>query len=185
MATASGISVRPARLADAERIGEIHVAAWREAYADLMPPDRLAALNVAERAAMWRHQLASGTARGIAVAEADGAIVGFASCTMQRSPALAAAGYAGEVAALYVLRAGQRRGAGRLLMQAMARRLIAEGYRSMALWVLTDNKPARAFYERLGGVAVAERVDGGDAEVAYGWRDVASLIKASNENGAE
>ena len=83
VAAAGGMTaptVRPARLADSERIGEIHVAAWRETYAGLMPPARLAALNVAERAAMWRHQLASGTARGIAVAEQDGAIVGFASC---------------------------------------------------------------------------------------------------------
>jgi L-amino acid N-acyltransferase YncA len=181
----SDLTVRPARLADSGRIGEIHVAAWREAYAELMPPARLAALDVAERAAMWRHQLASGTARGIAVAEQDGVIVGFASCAKQRTAALAAAGYSGEVAAIYLLRAGQGRGAGRLLMHAMARRLIAEGYRSMALWVLAANAPARGFYERLGGVVVAERIDGGDAEVAYGWRDVASLIKPPNENGAE
>ncbi|MEO5938402.1 MAG: GNAT family N-acetyltransferase [Sphingomonas sp.] len=181
----TNLTVRPARLADSERIGEIHVTAWRETYAGLMPPTRLAALDVAERAAMWRHQLASGTARGIAVAEQDGLIIGFASCARQRAAELAAAGYAGEVAAIYVLRAGQRRSAGRLLMQAMARRLIAEGYRSMALWVLAANAPARGFYERLGGVVIAERVDGGDAEVAYGWRDVASLITSSNENGAE
>ncbi|MDB5680997.1 MAG: family N-acetyltransferase, partial [Sphingomonas bacterium] len=50
----SSLAVRPARLSDSGRIGEIHVAAWREAYADLMPPARLAALDVAERAAMWR-----------------------------------------------------------------------------------------------------------------------------------
>ena len=181
----TGPTVRPARLADAERIGDIHVAAWRETYAGLMPPARLAALNVAERAAMWRRQLASGTARGIAIAELDGLIVGFASCAKQRTAELAAAGYASEVTAIYVLRAGQGRGAGRLLMQAMARRLIAEGYRSMALWMLATNTPARGFYERLGGTIVAERVEDGVPEVAYGWRDVASLIKFPNENGAE
>ena len=180
----TNLTVRTARLADGDRIGEIHVAAWRETYAGLMPPARLAALNVAERAAMWRHQLASGTARGIAVAEQDGLIVGFASCAKQRTPALATAGYAGEVAAIYVLRAGQGRGAGRMLMQAMARRLIAEGYRSMALWVLAANAPARGFYERLGGKVVAERVEGGDAEVAYGWRDLMALAKPGRENGA-
>ena len=179
------LTVRPARLADSGRIGEIHVAAWREAYADLMPPARLAALDIAERAAMWRHQLASGTARGIAVAEQDRVIVGFASCAKQRAVGLAAAGYSGEVAAIYVLRAGQRRGAGRALMQAMARRLVAEGYRSMALWVLAANAPARRFYERLGGAVVAERIDGGDPEVAYGWRDLTRFAKAGSENGAE
>ena len=65
-------AVRPARLADAERIGAIHVQAWRETYQDLLAPARLARLDAAERAAMWRRQLASGTARGIPVAEEGG-----------------------------------------------------------------------------------------------------------------
>ncbi len=172
------VSVRAARLADAPRIGEIHVAAWRETYAGLMPAARLAGLRVADRSAMWRRALASGTARGIAVAETGGEVVGFAACAQQRAPVLAAAGYSGEVTALYVLRAAQGRGAGRLLMQAMARRLIAEGDRAMALWVLAENVPARIFYERLGGTMIAEQVDGADAEVAYGWRDLAGLVKA-------
>lgn len=174
----SELGVRPARLADSERIGEIHVAAWRETYAGLMPAARLAALDVRERAALWRRQLTSGMARGIAVAESGGELMGFAACARQRTPALAAAGYAGEVTALYVLRAAQGRGTGRLLMRAMARRLIAEGYRSMALWVLAANAPARRFYERLEGVLIAEQVDGEDAEVAYGWRDLAALARA-------
>ena len=169
--------VRPGRLTDSGGIGEVHVAAWREAYADLMPPARLAALDVAERTAMWRRQLASGAARGIVVAIEGGRVVGFGACARQRTPGLLAAGYSGEVTAIYVLRAAQRRGAGRSLMQAMARRLIAEGDRSMALWVLAANTPARRFYERLGGIAVAERADGADEEVAYGWRSVDSLAR--------
>lgn len=184
MAAAGGV-VRPAQLADAARIGAVHVAAWRETYAGLIPSSRLATLDADKRSAMWRRQLASGTARGIVVAEERGLIVGFASCARQRSSALAAAGYAGEIPAIYLLRANQGRGTGRLLMQAMARRLIAEGYRGMALWVLATNAPARAFYERLGGIIVAEQIEDGLAEVAYGWHDVASLIKAPNENGAE
>lgn len=180
----TGPSVRPAGLADAGRIGEIHVAAWREAYTGLMPAARLAALSVAERTAMWRHQLTSGMARGIAVAEDAGEIVGFGACAQQRSRALTTSGYSGEVTALYVLHAAQGKGAGRLLMQAMARRLIAEGDRSMALWVLAANARARGFYERLGGKAIATQVDGADEEVAYGWRDLAALAKPEGEYGA-
>ena len=60
---------------------------------------------------------------------------------------LAQAGYSGEVPALYLLRAAQGLGTGRLLMRAAARRLIAEGDRAMALWVLATNVPARRFYE--------------------------------------
>ncbi len=171
------LGVRPARLADAPRIGEIHVTAWRETYAGLMPAARLAGLSIGERTAMWHRVLGSGTARGIVVAEDDGIAIGVAACAQQRTQQLAAAGYSGEITALYVLRAAQGRGAGRLLMQAMTRRLIAEGDRSMSLWVLAENVPARRFYERLGGVVVAEQVDGQDREVAYGWRDLAGLVK--------
>lgn len=175
----SGVVVRPARLADSQAIGEVHVAAWRESYAGLIPADRLGALSVAERAEQWRRQLASGTARGICVATLDDRVVGFASCTRQREPTLLAAGYSGEVAAIYVLRQAQDRGAGRRLMAAMARRLIAEGERSMALWVLEANAPARRFYERLGGRVVAERTEGSDREVAYGWRSLGPLTRST------
>jgi ribosomal protein S18 acetylase RimI-like enzyme len=171
----SDIVVRPARLADSQAVGEVHVAAWRESYTGLISPNRLEALDAAERAEQWRRQLASGTARGICVATMDGRVVGFASCTRQREPTLLAAGYSGEVAAIYVLCEAQGQGAGRRLMTAMARRLIAEGERTMALWVLEANAPARRFYERLGGRLVAERTDGTDREVAYGWRDLGLL----------
>lgn len=73
------IRVRPARPADAARIGEVHVQASREAYVGLLPPATLAALDPAERVAMWRRSLASGTARGLAVAEDATGIVGFAA----------------------------------------------------------------------------------------------------------
>jgi ribosomal protein S18 acetylase RimI-like enzyme len=171
----SAIVVRPARLSDSQAIGEVHVAAWRESYAGLISADRLRTLDVAKRVGQWRRQLASGTARGICVAALDERVVGFASCTRQREPNLLAAGYSGEVAAIYVLREAQGQDAGRRLMAAMARRLIAEGERSMALWVLEANAPARRFYERLDGRLIAERTDGTDREVAYGWRDLGLL----------
>jgi hypothetical protein len=44
----------------------------------------------------------------------------------------------------------------------------------MIIWVLRDNRPARDFYERLGGAYVrAQPITIGSAtleEVSYGWR---------------
>ncbi|OYY89277.1 MAG: hypothetical protein B7Y45_12995 [Sphingomonas sp. 28-66-16] len=184
MGAPGGLSARPvirlATVADSVPLGAIHVAAWREAYAGLLPASRLAALDARERAAMWQGAIASGTARGVYVAEDRGVMIGFGACGHQRTPSLIGLGFSGEVTALYVLRAGQRRGAGRLLMRAMARRLIAEGERSLGLWVLRDNLPARRFYERLEGVVIASRGDwaatGEEAETAYGWRDLTRLM---------
>lgn len=184
MATAGGLSDRPviriATVADSDSIGAIHVAAWREAYAALMPASHLAALNAESRAAMWRQAISTGTARGVYVAVDRGVMIGFGACGHQRTSALADRGFTGEIGAIYVLRFGQRRGAGRLLMRAMARRLLAEGERGLGLWVLRDNQPARQFYERLGGVVIADRAGSpttGDVpETAYGWRDLTGLI---------
>ncbi|OQW78378.1 MAG: hypothetical protein BVN33_00550 [Proteobacteria bacterium ST_bin13] len=171
----SEVRVRRASEADSAAIGALHVAAWRETYVGLLSQAEIEAMSVAARTAQWRAQISAGTARGVYVAEEQDGIIGFGACTSERDLSLMAAGYSGEVPALYILRRGQGRGAGRLLMRAMARRLIAEGDRTMALWVLSTNAPARGFYERLGGKVVAERGSGHDAETAYGWRDLSAL----------
>jgi hypothetical protein len=55
------------------------------------------------------------------------------------------------------------------------------GFNSLMLWVLTENYPARRFYERLGGIYLTERVEafagGSIAEVAYGWPDITPLLQ--------
>jgi ribosomal protein S18 acetylase RimI-like enzyme len=81
----------------------------------------------------------------------------------------------GALYALYVLPSRQRQGCGRRLVQAVARRLVASGMRSVLVWVLAANIPARRFYEALGGAVVREQpIEIGGAtltEVAYGWPD--------------
>ena len=78
----------------------VHVEAWREAYAGLVPDAVLAASRSASSA---RRCGAMRLAKGGAVhlAEQDGAIVGFGSSGPQRDASLP---YSGEIRALYVLR---------------------------------------------------------------------------------
>ena len=65
-------------------------------------------------------------------------------------------------------------------MAATSRRLLDDGIASLLVWVLTDNYPARRFYENLGGELVREQqiTTAGQTvdEVGYGWRDISSLI---------
>lgn len=81
---------------------------------------------------------------------------------------------------LYVLPSYQGAGAGRRLAGKVARHFTESGVNSMLLWVLAENRPARGFYESLGGVLVAEEgFELGGAsllEVAYGWRDLEVLL---------
>ncbi|SFL37247.1 GNAT family N-acetyltransferase [Methylobacterium pseudosasicola] len=177
------VTIRPAGLDDAPAIAAIHVAAWLETYAGLLPAAMIAALTVEMRLAAWTRILgdpASGTT--VAVAEGPAGLVGFGSCGAQRSAELAADGFDGEVSAIYVLRAAQRRGTGSALMAALAAHLRQSGHRAASLWVLHDNVSARQFYERLGGSVVGERAERREQatlmEVAYGWRDLAALQRS-------
>jgi L-amino acid N-acyltransferase YncA len=177
------LRIRRALAADAATIAAIHVAAWRETYADLFPPEALALLDVAERAAFWRERLAAGPGEAVFLLSfADDAPCGFAASGPQRSERLAALGFPAELSALYILERGQRRGGGRALMAAMAAHLLARDWRSASVWVFRDNPPARRFYEAMGGVATG--VDGSwttlgvtRADMSYGWRDVASWTR--------
>ena len=174
------VTIRPAGLDDAPALAALHVATWRETYVGLLPDAMIAAHTVEMRMAIWTRILgdrASGT--GVAVAAGPVGLVGFGSCGAQRSAELAADRFDGEVSAIYVRRAAQRRGTGTALMAALAAHLLESGHRAASLWVLRDNAMARRFYERLGGVVVGERAEhreqGTLVEVAYGWCDLAVL----------
>jgi ribosomal protein S18 acetylase RimI-like enzyme len=174
--------LRMARPGDADGLGAVHVASWREAYAGILPDQMLKNLSVDSRTAMWTRILtdtATFPGTTVWVVEAAQGIVGFGSCGKQRDAGLAGNGFDGEISAIYVLRSFQKSGLGRSIMHSLAGTLHQRGYEAVTLWVLKENAVARAFYERLGGVVVSEKEDVRPTatltEVAYGWRDVACL----------
>lgn len=171
--------IRRATPDDAEALARVHEATWRETYTGLMSEQMLDALTVDARAEAWRRIL-SGEAGYLGttwVADRGGVLAAFGSCGEQRDPGLAAKGYRGEFAAVYVLAADQRRGLGTRIMGAMMDDLTGRGLTPFMLWVPRTNIPARSLYEQLGGVLIGERkesrADGTLAEVAYGWPGVA------------
>jgi GNAT superfamily N-acetyltransferase len=167
--------LRGATQADVEALGAVHVRAWREAYAGMVPEAILAELDPAQRASMWR----DGLARGVPVhlAEKDDAVVGLSASGKQFDASLP---YSGEIRAIYVLRRAQRLGIGRALMAAAAADLLALGHLSAMLWVFEANAPARRFYASLGGREIAireqQRRGYGAVDIAYAWDDLKRLI---------
>ncbi len=178
----NGITLREGTVEDAPALGALHVASWRETYAGLLPDAMLAELSVATRATMWADILSNPAASGgmvVFVAEADDRLVGFGCCSAQRDQDLAAAGFSGEIGAIYILRAHQGGRVGRAIMAALSRALADMGHFAASLWVLRDNAAARSFYERLGGGIIGERTEVEPeatlVELAYGWRDLSRL----------
>ena len=155
--SAETILVRPARAAAAPALGEVSVRCWRETYRGLMSDRLLDALSAEERVGGWRDRLAGAAAPPFHfTAEQAGEVVGFGACGARRGSLLPGDG---EVYSINLLRKAQGRGGGRGLMSAMTAALARAGFRSVSLWVLRENWPARRFYERLGGREVAERLD--------------------------
>ncbi|RLT43171.1 MAG: GNAT family N-acetyltransferase [Chloroflexi bacterium] len=170
--------IREATIADAAAIGRVHVQSWVETYRGILPDPFLGQVAQEDREPVWRRWLTEYAGQNfVYVAEnAAGEVVGFASGGAERGKT---PGYDGELYALYLLQRGQKEGLGRGLMEAVARRLLKEGYHSLLVWVLADN-PARHFYAHLGGKQVAEQPIeiGGTTliEIAYGWPALEAMV---------
>lgn len=154
------VRIADARPEDARAVAEVHVAAWRETYAGLIPDRALDALSVPERTALWRRVIEGGG--WVIVAREGERVVGFASGGAARDADAAPAD--GEILALYLRKTHHGRGTGRALFTAACRRLARDGFRSLRLWVLAGN-PTRGFYRRMGG-----RPDKAEDDVTAGVR---------------
>lgn len=138
-------AVRPVRLArpqEADALVDLHLACWREAYADLLTPERIER-PFADRAAAVakRRRHLVDPSRATWVAEDDGGLVGFAVAGPARhhdAPTDL------ELHAIYARAAVWGAGVGRALLVA------AVGDRPAYLWVLDGNERAIGFYRRQG-----------------------------------
>lgn len=177
--------LRRAGVEDARAIAQINAAAWRETYADVMPAEALAAIDLNDWARRWRERIASGDgAQAVFIAEEDETPAGFARCARQSNLKLTPLGFDGDIASIYLLRRVQGRGLGKRLMARLAAHLMSSGCSSAAVWVLRDSPKARGFYEALGaapvGVEGVWEVDGASLpDIAYGWRDLRILADAA------
>ena len=175
------LEIRRPTLDDAAGTARVHALSWKSAYRGMVPDEFLDDIDVDAWAERHRRSMAEDPEDFVPyVAEVGGEIVGWALGGPNRDPAL---GFSGELFTLYLLPDYVRQGIGRRLMRAVAESLVELGFESMVLWVLKDNRPARLFYEAMGGRYVAEKEHpiGGvsQTEVAYGWYDLREWLGAA------
>ena len=150
------IHIRPAGVADAPSIAQIHVCSWRAAYRGIMPAAVLDALSIEKRQLSWQKILArirgeTDDGRQTVVADEDGRVIGWAGFGPCRDRDVSAADTA-EVYGIYLDPSVYRQGIGTLLWRDVCLRLAAENHHRAAVWVLQENTAARGFYEAMGGV---------------------------------
>ena len=163
-------SVRPARVADAPRLGRTGVRAWQADYRGLMPDEYLDGLSTDQQAASWERGLATPAGPGqaqLVVEDDDGEVAGF----VVTGPTRSGEG-TGEVHVLNVEPTRWGRGLGRLLLAAAVDELRSGGHAAAIHWVVEGYVRARAFYESAGwhldgGTMVDDRFGTGVVEVRY------------------
>lgn len=136
------LTVRAAVLHDAAGIARVHIQAWRECYAHLLPAEALAGLQQGPREDKWR-AIITAAASNAWVACAGTDIVGWASAGPGRDDD---APQPWELKGIYVLASHYSSGAGQMLLDSA----VADG--GAYLWVAEQNPRALAFYRRNGFV---------------------------------
>lgn len=139
--------VRHAEPEDVRAVAEIHVEAWRSAYADIFPEDFLKSLTVASRQAFWA-QFLKEKQGNLQVAIDGDRMLGWINTGPCRDQD-AVTGDA-EIWALYALPAVWSTGVGRELWLTAQTTLREQAYRRCRLWVLAQNARAIRFYQAVG-----------------------------------
>jgi ribosomal protein S18 acetylase RimI-like enzyme len=147
------MEIQPATSADCRSVAEVHVESWQHAYLGIIPEQYLASLSVAEREAMWRRMIERQPSH-LLLARNAGQVVGFAAFGASRDEG--APTDRAEIWAIYVKPTFWSAGAGRLLWLSALQQILAEGYKSISLWVIAGNERAVRFYERAGFVLEPE-----------------------------
>ena len=139
----------------------IHALGWRDTYADALPADYMASEITDER---WvevfraNYQTQNGV-HGLLLYRGDTPVSCINYCRARQvnyNPGdictfdnAAYAGW-GEIASFYTLPSERSKGYGGLLFQEALRRLKANGFQNAFVFVLRENKKARAFYAAHG-----------------------------------
>ena len=161
------MNIRLATETDVDEIARIHVAAWRCAYAKIVPQHYLANLSVEESARRWRGLLADSNRRTAVVESEAHCLIGWASYGKSRE----ALDYAvGELYAIYVGHEHWGTAVGRNLLQHVIDGLSQLQLTGMTLWVLERNRRARRFYEKAGFQA-----NGATKTVSIGGRELTEM----------
>ena len=140
--------IRSAMPSERLSIGRVYSETWKAAYRGIVPDSFLDSLTEESCAP---HVIPE---KGLLICERSGEIIGVVSFGPARHTQNSKAG---EVYSLYVFCQYWRAGAGRELFEAARRMLRTEGYDSLHIWTLTENRRARQFYERMGMTGYAAR----------------------------
>ncbi len=141
--------IREPERADAQALADMHIASWRAAYGQILPPRVIDEMsdNCEQR---WIKYLSdpSDQFRRL-LCDVDGRVAGFAIYSASRDEGDDVQIMA-ELCALYVHPDFWGRGLGRALCLAVLDCIRQQQWSQIIVWTLRDNHRARVFYEQAG-----------------------------------
>jgi GNAT superfamily N-acetyltransferase len=176
----SPFTIRDAAKSDLRAIAEIHLKGFERTYGSIISPAQMAERSVEKRLPVWERWQSDPDNLILIGGESADAPQGFLFGGPVKDHDFIAGhcnDFDCEIYSLHTLREVQGKGLGRALIAAAAERWRKRGHKALVLWAYRDNE-YRRFYERLGGALVAEGIDDGVPDVAYGWKDLGALITA-------
>lgn len=171
--------IRPATPEDAPDIAAVHVSSFVATYPHLPSTRSSAATGLAGRVELWNRLLRNLGTNGIVLVstDADG-MRGFVHAGASPDDD---AHDVGHIFSIHVSPEAKGGGVGGRLMDEAVDFLVQAGFRRATLWVVSDNRHARDFYERLGWqaepltrrqrLAVGDE-EGDEVEVVRYFRDL-------------
>ncbi len=139
--------VRKATVNDANRIAEIHVLGWRNAYRNLISEEFLYKAMVIYKRADFFKKAIEELKEDIYVFEENEIIKGFMTIGSCRDEDKSSSF---ELWGLYVDPFMMRKGIGAKLLSYSEQRALELGFRDLVLWVLEENTIGRGFYSKMG-----------------------------------
>jgi GNAT superfamily N-acetyltransferase len=145
------VSVRVAWADDATAIAEVQVRAWREDYADLLPPELLDQMEPAEFARAWAESLSlpKDARNRVLVALERNTVRGFAVTGPAADPDSDPVAD-GEIEELTVDPGQRGHGHGSRLVQACVDTMRADRFTRALVWLNSDDDARRAFLTDAG-----------------------------------
>ena len=137
--------IRWSSAADADGLADLHGAAWRYAYAGIIPGMTLERM-IARRGRLWWRRMHERGFHALVV-DSMGSVAGYATLGRGR----ASAPHTGEIYELYVRPEHHGCGVGRRLFAGARRELASHGLDRLVVWALADNTVACRFYDAMGG----------------------------------
>lgn len=139
------VSIRTAGPEDAPTVNRILTETWKAAYAGIVPQDYLDSLDVGKRNQM-KEDITAGRRKVLLLFE-DGVPAGTVGYGKGRDESREDWG---EIIFLYLRPAFWRRGYGEKMICAALDDLARSGFQKFYLWVMAENRNARAFYRAMG-----------------------------------